>query len=61
MGTWRLTRTVVPGSGTGMLAGINGVFRFRMKACPHHDELDHALEPETSSVGGAGWAELEAG
>lgn len=42
-GAQRLAIEIVPGSGTGALAGIAGVFRLRIDAGQHYYELDYTL------------------
>lgn len=43
-GSQSLAIAVVPGSGTGELAGLAGVFRLRIEGGQHHYELDHTLD-----------------
>jgi Protein of unknown function (DUF3224) len=42
-GAQQLSITLVPDSGTGELAGIQGVFRLRMEGGQHHYELAYTL------------------
>lgn len=42
-GAQQLSITIVPGSGTGELAGIAGVFRLRIEGGQHHYELNYSL------------------
>jgi len=42
-GTQQLSITVVPASGTGELAGIEGVFKLRIEGGQHHYMLEYSL------------------
>jgi hypothetical protein len=42
-GAQQLSITIVPGSGTGALAGIRGIFRLRIDAGTHAYELEYSL------------------
>lgn len=42
-GAQQLSITLVPGSGTGALAGIRGVFKLRIEGGKHYYELEYTL------------------
>jgi hypothetical protein len=42
-GAQRLSIAVVPGSGTGALAGISGAFRIQITGGKHHYEFEYSL------------------
>ncbi len=44
-GVPQLTITVVPGSGTGQLAGLSGNFTLTMKDGKHYYDLEYTFEP----------------
>ena len=55
-GAQRLSITVVPGSGTGALAGLSGDFRLRVEGGVHHYEFSYRLSADAPADASSGAA-----